>query len=218
MRLIAASVTVALGVAACGSPPLTPDAPLAPPSSPELPNPARIDRVRQDLPAGFEAAPIDTRLSPIQLWGFGSDWAAEPAQCAQLAAVAVDVATARGWSASGPGGIVHAGVARSTAPQDPALPGHCEQWTVSGGHARGTVTAVAAPAIDGARTVGMATTVTIVVEGGTETSMHADTFIADLDDYHCFIIAITDPGAPNAGLTPGFASGLLVKTVTALRG
>lgn len=221
MRLIAAVVTIAL-CSACGQSP-SPPADTAPvrvttTSNGGEVNPARIDRVRQELPAGYEVAGIDSRVAPIALWGFGPDWHADPAQCGRLAAADIDPATARGWSGSGSGGIVYAVVARTTAPAEPALAGQCGQWTVSGGHATGTVTGLDAPAVDGAQTVGMAATITTVVEGGTETRSHADTFTADLGAYHCFVTVITDPGSPNAALGADFAADLLVKTVSALRG
>ncbi|MCV7284450.1 DUF5642 family protein [Mycolicibacterium wolinskyi] len=220
MRLIAAGVAVALCTAACGQPPAP--APTSTPvttTAPDGPvNPARIDRVRQELPDGYEVTGIDTRTSPIALWGFGPDWQAEPEPCATLAAAAVDPATARGWSASGSGGIVYAVVARTTAPPDPALADRCGQWTLSGGHATAIVTGLAAPAIDGAQTAGMAAAIDTVVEGGTETRSHADTFTADLGAYHCFVTVVTDPGSPNAALGADFAADLLVKTVSALRG
>lgn len=219
MRVIAAAVALALGLAACGQSP-APDTPSTPSTSStaKLVDPARIDRVRADLPAGYEVAEIDRRATPVSLWGFGQDWSTEPADCATVAAPAVDAATARGWSASGAGGIVYAGVARAGTPPDPARVQECAHWTVTGGHATGTVNAIAAPAIDGAVTFAMATAVTTVVEGGTETRSHADTFTADVGDYHCFVTLITDPGSPNPPLSADFAADLLVKTVSTLRG
>lgn len=189
-------------------------------------NPARIDRVRQDLPSGYEVVAIDPQATPVSLWGFGPDWTADPSRCA--AAAAPDTEPGRGWSASGPGGIVYAAVAKEKAGHpgadapDPGAEGPCEQWSVSGGHSTGTVTSVAAPAIEGAVTTGMSTAVTTVVEGGTETRSHADTFTADLHsegaDYHVFITVVTDPGSPNPALDTAFTSDLLVKSVSALRG
>ena len=217
MRLFAAGVAVALCAAACGQQP-APSAPPATTSDNVALNPARIERVRHDLPAGYEVADIDHRVAPISLWGFGPDWAAEPADCAALAAPAVDPATARGWSGSGAGGIVYAVVARTSAPPDAALADRCGQWTVGSGRTRGAITAVAAPAIENATTVGMATAITTVVEGGTETRSHADTFTADLGEYICFVTVLTDPGSPNPALDADFAADLLVKTVSALRG
>ncbi len=180
--------------------------------------PARIDRVRHDLPPGYEVVSIDPQATPISLWGFGPDWKADPPECGALAAREVE--PTRGWSASGPGGIVYAGVSK-LAPglfSDRREP-ECGQWSVSGGHSVGTVTAAAAPPIEGAETSGLSTAVTTIVEGGTETRSHADTFTADLGDgYHVFVSVVTDPGSPNPALDPGFASDLLVKTVSALRG
>jgi len=77
---------------------------------------------------------------------------------------------------------------------------------------------VAAPAVDGSATVGLSTTTTTVVEGGTETHSHSDTFIAYLGDYVAFVTVVSDPGSPNPPLGQGFAADLLVKTVSALRG
>lgn len=181
-------------------------------------NPARIERARQDLPPGYEVVPIEPNATPVSLWGFGPDWRADPAACGGLAAR--DVEPTRGWSASGPGGIVYAGVSKlaSGVPEERRDPS-CEQWSVSGGHSVGTVTAVAAPPIEDAVTTGMSTAVTTIVEGGTETRSHADTFTADLSaGYHVFVSVVTDPGSPNPALDPMFASDLLVKTVSALRG
>ncbi len=181
-------------------------------------NPVRIDRVRQALPPGYEVAPIDKRITPIALWGFGSQWTADPPQCSDWAAPAVDPATARGWSGSGPGGIVYAVVARTTAEPDLTLGEQCAQWSLHGGHTTGTVMAVAAPAIPDAITTGMTTVISTVVEGGNETRSHADTFTADLGEFHCFVTIVTDPGSPVPPLGPEYAADLLVKTVSAIRG
>ena len=89
---------------------------------------------------------------------------------------------------------------------------------MSAGHTSGTVAFAAAPAIDGAATVGLSTTTTTVVEGGTETHSHADTFTAYLGDYVAFVTVVSDPGSPNPPLGQDFAADLLVKTVSALRG
>nr|WP_026255805.1 DUF5642 family protein [Mycobacterium sp. 155] len=219
MRKAAAALAMTWGVTACAGPP----APSTVPTSlttvgPAMMNPARIDRVRQNLPTGYEIAAIDKRVTPMALWGFGSQWTADPPQCAALAAPAVDPATARGWSGSGPGGIVYAVVARTTAQQDPALGEQCEEWSVSGGHSNGTVMTVAAPAIPDARTTGMTTAISTVVEGGNETRSHADTFTADLGEFHCFVTVVADPGSPSPPLGADFAADLLVKTVSAMRG
>jgi hypothetical protein len=94
----------------------------------------------------------------------------------------------------------------------------CGQWTVSAGHTAASVGFVAAPTIDGAATVGLSTSTTTVVEGGTETHSHADTFTAYLGDYVVFVTVVSDPGSPNPALGQQFALDLLVKTVSALRG
>ena len=138
-----------------------------------------------------------------------------------LADPVVDGAVTRGWSASGGGGIVNAVVTGSPPDPiglDPALIVDCGQWRLSGGHTSGSVTFIAAPAIDGVVTVGLSTATTTVVEGGTETHSHADTFTAYLGDYVAFITVVTDPGSPNPPLGQDFAAELLVKTVSALRG
>jgi uncharacterized protein DUF5642 len=181
-------------------------------------NPARIERVRTDLPSGYEVAALPGRAAPVAFWGLGPDWTAEPTRCGALADPAAGAATARGWSASGPGGIVYAVVAASTATLDPALLGDCGHWTASAGHTVGTVGFLVAPTIDGAATVGLSTSTTTVVEGGTETHSHADTFTAYLGDYVAFVTVVGDPGSPNPQLGQEFASELLVKTVSALRG
>jgi Domain of unknown function (DUF5642) len=181
-------------------------------------NPARIERARAELPSGYEVAALSGRAAPVVFWGLGSDWAADPPRCGALADPVADAATTRGWSASGSGGIVHAVVAGSKATLDPSLLDECGQWTVSAGHTSGTVAFVAAPAIDGAGTVGLSTTTTTVVEGGTVTHSDADTFTAYLGDYVAFVTVVSDPGSPNPPLGQDFAAELLVKTVSALRG
>jgi Domain of unknown function (DUF5642) len=184
-------------------------------------NPARVDRVRGELPDGYEVADFTGPAAPAALWGLRPGWTAEPEPCARLGDPVVGAATTRGWSGSGPGGIVHVVVAGSPPAQtdlDPALITECGQWTLSAGHTSGTVTLVAAPAVDGAATLGMTTATTTVVEGGTETHSRADTVTAYLGDYVAFVTVVTDPGSPNPPLGQDFAAALLVKTVSALRG
>jgi hypothetical protein len=89
---------------------------------------------------------------------------------------------------------------------------------VSAGRTSAGVTLVAAPTIEDAATVGLSTTATTAVEGGTETHSHADTFTAYLGDYVASVTVVTDPGSPNPALGQDFAAELLVKTVSALRG
>jgi hypothetical protein len=217
VRLFALLAALSLWVAACGQSPSWPPSAATTASSTSV-NPARIERVRTDLPTGYEVTALSGRAAPVVFWGLGADWAADPARCGLLADPVAGATTTRGWSASGAGGIVYAVVADSKATLDPPLPDECGQWTVSAGHTAGTVTVVAAPAIDGAATVGLSTATTTTVEGGTETHSHADTFTAYLGDYVAFVTVVGDPGSPNPQLGQEFASDLLVKTVSALRG
>jgi len=217
VRLFALFAALSLGVAACAqSPPVAP--PTATTGSSVSVNPARIDRVRTALPSGYEVAALSVRPAPVAFWGLGPDWTAEPPRCGALADPARGAATTRGWSASGPGGIVYAAVADSAATLEPSLLDECGRWTVSAGHTGGTVGLVAAPTIDGAATVGLSASTTTTVEGGTETHSRADTFTAYLGGYVAFVTVVGDPGSPNPQLGQEFASDLLVKTVAALRG
>ncbi|MBU8809139.1 DUF5642 family protein [Mycolicibacterium goodii] len=225
MRICAAAIAMCLAaapvIAACGeqAPPSVVSATVTSSAGGPV-NPARIDRVRYDLPPGYEVSGFDGRVDPLSQWGFGAGWGAEPPVCGEFAVGAVDPASARGWTGSGSGGIVYAVIATSAATTSAPGPevADCGEWTVTGGHSTATVTRLDAPVIEGARTTGMAATIVTVVEGGTETQSHADTFAAELDGYRCTVTVITDPGSPNAALDTGFAAALLVKTVSALRG
>jgi hypothetical protein len=214
VRLFALLATASLLAAACGQ------SPSSAPSTPSTAsvNPVRIERVRTELPSGYEVAALADRAAPVAFWGLGPRWTADPPRCGTLADPVAGAATTRGWSASGAGGIVYAVVVGSAATLDPSLIDECGQWTVSGGRTSGSVAFVAAPAIDGAATVGLTTSTRTVVEGGTETHSHADTFTAYLGDYVAFITVVSDPGSPNPPLGQDFAADLLVKTVSALRG
>jgi Domain of unknown function (DUF5642) len=219
VRLFASIAAVMLCVTACGRPGSTPSATTTAPSTDSMRvTPAKIDRVRAELPDGYEVADIAGRAAPATMWGFGPGWTADPPQCGALADPVADGAVTRGWSGSGGGGIVYAVVARTDAGLNPALIAECGQWTLSAGPTGGSVTFIGSPAIDGVATVGMSTATTTVVEGGTETRSHADTFTAYLGDYVAFVTVVTDPGSPNPPLGQDFAEELLVKTVTALRG
>jgi Domain of unknown function (DUF5642) len=219
MRVFASCVAIVL-CTACAQPApppsaLTSDA--APSSSPARLRPARVERVRSDLPDDYEVSDLTGRAAPLALWGFGPAWTADPTQCGALADPAGEGGF-HGWSASGPGGIVHAVVAVSPGGLDPASAESCATWTLSAGPTNADVTLVGAPAIDGAVTLGMATDATTVVEGGTETHTHADTFVAYLNGYVAYVTVVTDPGAAGPALRADFASGLLVQTVVAIRG
>jgi hypothetical protein len=217
VRLFGLFAALVLFAAACGQSPSSAPSSTRSASSTQV-NPARIERVRGDLPVGYEVTALSGRAAPVLFWGFGSGWTADPPRCGALADPAADASTTRGWSASGRGGIVYAVVAGTRAGLDPSVVAECGEWTVSSGRTSGSVTSVAAPAIDGAATVGMAVATTTVVEGGTETHSHADSLTAYLGDYVVMITIVTDPGSPNPPLGQEFAAELLVKTVSALRG
>ncbi|AGB25415.1 hypothetical protein Mycsm_05214 [Mycobacterium sp. JS623] len=217
MRLFALLAALPLMVAACAQSPSPAPSTAATASSTSV-NPARIEGVRTALPNGYEVAALAGRPAPVAFWGLGPDWIADPPRCGALADPVGGAATTRGWSASGAGGIVYAVVANSTATLKPSLLDECAQWTVSAGHTGGNVTVVAGPVIDGATTVGLSASTTTTVEGGTETHSRVDTFTAYLGDYVAFVTVVGDPGSPNPQLGHEFASDLLVKTVSALRG
>jgi hypothetical protein len=209
--LICSTIAVAGWLVACGAP-----ADPAPPSTSAVPlNPARIERARGGLPAGYEVSGIAAPMSPAALWGIGAGSRTEPPQCAVLA----DPVThdAGGWSASGAGGIVHAVVAGGPPP-DPAVLSQCGRWVISGGRTTASVSVREAPRIDGAATVAMTTAATTEVEGGVETHAHAETATAYLDGYVVYVTVVTDPGSPNPQLGQDFADEMLVTTVSALRG
>jgi hypothetical protein len=219
VRVFAACAAAAL-CAACG----TTDAPRSTPESPKPSarssaiNLADVARVRGDLPVGYEIAELAGRIAPLAFWGFGPQWVADPSQCGVLSDPPVDAATVRGWSASGPGGIVYVVAAAGSSVVDPALLGECSASTLTAGHTSGTVATVDAPTIDAATTVGLRTETTTTVEGGTETHSHADTFTAHFDGYTSYVTVVTDPGSSGPVLDADFAAALLVKTVAALRG
>ncbi|BBX00735.1 DUF5642 family protein [Mycolicibacterium moriokaense] len=215
MRAICAAV--ALLAAACGASDRPPQG-ATPPEGASAVNPARIDRVRDDLPDGYEVATVSGPVAPTALWGYGSLWLAEPPQCGLLADPVVDPASTKGWSGSGAGGIVYAVVADLAVGLDPGVAAECQHWTLSAGQTSGTVTLTTAPTIEDAQTLAMATSTKTVVEGGTETRSHADTVTAYLDSHVAFVTVVTDPGSPNPQLNADFASELMVKTVAALRG
>jgi hypothetical protein len=180
-------------------------------------DPGKITRARGGLPPGYEVTDLGGPVSPVAFWGLAPGWVAEPAACGVLASPGGDDSTTKGWSASGPGGIVHDAVVERVS-FDQSLLADCRQWTLTSGNTTGTVGPVDAPAIDGATTVGMSTVAKTVVEGGTETTSAASTFSAYLGDYLVFVTVVTDPGSPNPPLGQEFAANLLAETVSALRG
>ncbi|BBY45967.1 DUF5642 family protein [Mycolicibacterium celeriflavum] len=204
--------------AACGGPP-EPSQDSAPSAEePQKINPARIERARSALPAGYEVADLEGPIGPITAWGYGAQWSTDPPTCAVLVDPAADAASSSGWSASGPGGIVYSVVADAAAPLDPGTIDECGRFTVAGGRTTGSVTLGPAPVIDDAPTVALGTASTTVVEGGTETRSHANTVTAYLGDHVAFVTVVTDPGSPHPQLGSAFAATLMRETVSALRG
>ena len=230
---------VALGTVCAGCAGAPESAPPAGTTAPDLTvEPARIDRARHALPPGYEVAPYTGAPTPLAVWGLAGPVEAEPVQCVELAAPPVRPDSAQGWSASGPGGIIYAVVAAAaptapvadapaapaapvtdtpTAPAVPVEAAACQSWTATAGHTSATVRELPAPALEAAHTVGMATAATTVVEGGTETRADADTFVAHLGQFVCFVALVTDPGSAYPRLDAAFAADLLVETVSALR-
>jgi hypothetical protein len=207
---------LALFGVACGGPHAPPPATTSPPSpAATVVNPARIDRARTALPDGYEVTPYRGEPTPLAIWGFRGAVIADPPPCLAAAAPPLAVATARGWSASGPGGIVYA-----VAAADPgaAPPADCARWSAVAGRTSGLITEVPAPAVDAAATRGMRSDLTTVVEGGTQTRSHAATVVAYLPGHLCFVTVVTDPGAPHPALDAGFAERLLATVVSAVRG
>lgn len=208
-------LATALLCAGCAQPGPPASSPTTP--APTTVHPAGIERARTALPPGYEVAALAGPPSPVALWGYGPGWTADPPQCAVLGDPGTQPSTPYGWSASGPGGIVHVAVTGAVTP-DPALLSECAHWSVTAGHTSGQVAAVPAPAVDDAASVGWATTSTTVVEGGTETHAHADTAVAYLGDYVVVVAVVTDPGSPHPALGAQFAADMLVKSVSAVRG
>jgi hypothetical protein len=210
---------LALVSTACSQPTDSPPAPSSTTQANPVVDPARIDRARETLPDGYEVSGYSGPPTPFAVWGLRDAPVSDPAQCAALGAPVVDASTAKGWSASGPGGIVYAVVADGAGPPpDASVQADCRLWTAVSGRTTGTVTERAAPEIEAADTVGMSTAAVTLVEGGTETHSQADTFVAYLGRYLCFVAVVTDPGSPHDTLGPGFAADLLAETVSTLRG
>ena len=205
---------------ACG-PAATPEPSSAtspPPSAVSIADLAKIGRARGDLPPDYEIGDLTGRAAAVALWGLSEPWTVRPPQCASLVDPPLDPAGIRGWSASGPGGIVYAVAGSASVGLDESLREQCTTFTVAAGHTTAAVEMIDAPGIDGASTVGLRSEATTVVEGGTETHSRADTFTAYVGDVIAYVTVVTDPGSTGAPLGPGFAATLLTTTVSALRG
>ncbi|BBZ08841.1 hypothetical protein MDOR_30100 [Mycolicibacterium doricum] len=177
-----------------------------------------MDRVRYELPPGYEVAELQGRVTPLAQWGYGPNWTADPPQCGVLAAPAVEPSTVRGLSASGEGGIVYAVAADGAVPADRALLDECGAWTITSGPTTGTVRLAEPPPVAGAAGLGMVADTVTVVEGGAETRSHARTLVAYEDIRLVYVTVVTDPGSPHPALGDDFATDLLTRTVAALRG
>ena len=184
-------------------------------------NPANIRRVGRELPPDYEVSGFSGVAAPSALWGLAGRGAATPARCAALADPdESDGQGAQGISGSGSGGIVYAVVLAAptgSVSLSESLVSQCRQWTMTAGRATARVHLIDSPRIEGAETLGMTTDITNSVEGGSEITSRVSTFTAYLGNYYAFTTLISDPGSPQSSLTPQFASGLLVKAVSALR-
>ncbi|KUI26727.1 hypothetical protein AU196_18000 [Mycobacterium sp. IS-1742] len=217
MRRFAVVVAVAVSVSSCGQPPPPPPAPSATEAAGPI-DPSRMNRARYELPPGYEVSDLQGRVAPLAQWGYGPNWSADPPQCGALAEPPVDPATVRGFSASGDGGIVYAVAADGAMPVDPVLLDECGQWTLAAGPTSGAVRGTDPPPVPGVAGFGMVADTVTVVEGGTETRSHAETFVAAEGERLVYVTVVTDPGSPSPALDGEFAADLLTRTVAALRG
>jgi hypothetical protein len=163
----------------------------------------------------LSALPADA--APVALWGIGTSPTSDPQECVGLVTPSAADTPVNGWSASGPGGIVYVVVGQANVEAAPASPADCVPWTMSTGHTDAVIAFTDGPAIGQATTLGVTTDMTTKVEGGTETHSRAETLVAYLDGYVAYVVVVTDPGASGPPLEPGFASKLLVDTVSAIR-
>lgn len=216
MRGYAICLGAVLAVTGCEAPPPPTSAPSSAGQASGTVNPAAVARVRSELPPGYEVGNLAEHAAPASFWGLKPNWTADPAPCGVLADPGAG-APVRGWSASGPGGIVYALVAGPGVAGAP--PDGCAAWTLTGGRTTAAVHALAPPVIADTPTVAMSTVATTVVEGGTETRSHADTVSAYLDSgYVASVTVVTDPGSALPVLGPDVAAQLLTQTVSAVRG
>jgi hypothetical protein len=182
-------------------------------------DPAKIRRLRGSFPPGYEVAELDGVASPAKYWGLKPGWVAQPAKCGALADPAADGSSTQVLSGSGIGGIIYVAVAdASSSGPDADVVAGCSHWTMKSGRTTAAVDLMAAPAIENAATVAMVTDSRTVVEGGTETDLHATTATAYLGDHVAFVTVVTDPGSGPSELPPDFAPRFLAQAVATLRG
>ncbi len=203
-------------LAACGSPPERPAAPVAATSSAVQ---GDHTRVRAERPAGYEVGSFTGVSSAPALWGFGPGWSATPPRCAALADPAPGDLSARGLSASGEGGALFVVVANSAvgAPAADVLT-ECTDWTMAFGHTVAEVTGAGGPDIEGAESTAWDAVARTVVESGNQTTTHISMRAAFFGSRVALVTLITDPGSTRPALDPEFAAGLLATTVAAYRG
>ncbi len=173
--------------------------------------------MRRELPKelqSYEFGPLPAPAVPTAFWGMSAESAADPPDCAALVAAPAD--GVRGWSASGPGGIVYVTAAPGAAPA-PEVARDCSGWTLSAGRARAAVDAADAPRIAGARTLGMTAHVTTRVENGAQTHSQATTLIAYVDTLAVSVTMVTDPGAVAPPLPADLPATLLEAAVRSVR-
>lgn len=210
-------MAAAVSVSSCGQPSPSPPAPPTIEAAGPI-DPTRMSRARYELPPGYEVAELQGRVTPLAQWGYGPTWSAEPPQCGALAEPAVEPSTVRGFSASGEGGIAYAVAADGAAPVDPTLLDQCGEWIMTAGPTTGTVRLADPPPVTGAVGLGMVADTVTVVEGGTQTRSHAQTFVAYENPLLVYVTVVTDPGSAHPALGDDFAADLLTRTVAALRG
>lgn len=217
VRLRWFTLLAVVAAAACSAPSHPPASPSSPAGQSDRINPANIRRLHGSFPPGYEIAELSGDSSPAHFWGLRPGWTARPAECGRLADPAGGAP--QGLSGSGSGGIIYVVVAAASSPAPGAdLLESCRRWTMASGRTSATVNRVAGPVIENAETVGMATDSRTVVEGGTETGVHATTATAYLGDHVAFVTVVTDPGSGPSDLPPDFASTFLVLAVATLRG
>lgn len=220
-RRVALVLTVAAGLSGCAHSP-SPQEQVSSPSSRSASDhidPGNLKRVRQALPAGYEKAELTGPISVAALWGFGAGWQSQPEQCAAVADPAAADPTARGLSASGPGGTVYVIVAATAdvVASNAEIREVCRGWTMTFSHTTGTAEMTEAPVIEGAATLSSSLTARTRVESGMETDTQISTASAYLEGFVVTVTLLTDPGSRHTPLDPHFVNDLLDKTVTALR-
>lgn len=199
---------VAVLCAGCGR-----SGPAAKPTATARPaDPAGIDRIRTRLPADYEIAPLPAPPMPATFWGVAPGWSSDPPDCGALADVG---AGARGWSASGPGGIVYALVATGVEPAAEQRR-QCAVWTL-GGRSTGAIAVADGPLIPDVPTMSLTADITTRVENGTETHSHARTLLAYVEALAISVTVVTDPGSGAPDLPESLPAELLGAAVQAIR-